>query len=90
MKDSRTLNFPEPKEKYDSSRGVVEFVGIDGQKKLNCAISFEALDDHFEKGKNPLRNFIENRQIIEATAKHKYFANLFENDGSILIRTEDL
>ncbi len=90
MKDSRTLEFPDPKEKYDSSKGVVVFTGIDGNKKVSCAISFEALDDHFGNGKNPLKNFVKNRTIIENEAKKKYFNDKIESDGSILIRTEDL
>ena len=90
MKDSRTLKFPDPKEKYDSSRGVVVFTGIDGNKKVKCAISFQALDDHFENGQNPLRNFVKNREAIEMEARKKYLNAFIENDGLILIKTEDL
>ncbi len=90
MNDSRKLEFPNPKEKYDLTRGVVMFVGVDGDKKVICAISLEALDDHFKDGKNPMRNFIENRGVIESEARRKYLGNLLEEDGSILIRTEDL
>lgn len=90
MKDSRNLEFPNPREKYDSTRGVVLFHGVDGDKKVICAISLEALDDHFEDGKNPIRNFMENRGVIEGEARRKYIENLLEEDGSILIRTEDL
>jgi transcriptional regulator with XRE-family HTH domain len=90
MKDSRKLEFPNPKEKYDSTRGVIMFLGVDGDKKVICAISLEALDDHFEDGKNPIRNFIRNRGIIEGEARRKYIGNLLEEDGSVLIRTEDL
>lgn len=94
MNDSRKLEFPNPKgeyrEKYDSLRRVIIFLGFDGDKKVICAISEEALDDHFGDGKNPIRNFIENRGIIEGEARRKYIGNLLEEDGSILIRTEDL
>lgn len=90
MKDSRNLKFPDPKEKYDSSRGVIVFTGIDGNKRVICAISFEALDDHFENGENPLRNFIKNRSKIENEVKKKYLDDKLESDGSVLIRTEDL
>jgi len=90
MKDSRTLEFPDPKEKYDSIHGVIAFTGIDRNKKIRCAISFETLDDHFENGQNPLKNFVKNRAVIENEAKKKYLNNKLESDGSILIRTEDL
>ncbi len=90
MNDSRKLEFPNPREKYDSLRRVIIFLGVDGNKKVICAISEEALDDHFEDRKNPIRNFIENRGIIEGEARRKYIGNLLEEDGSVLIRTEDL
>ncbi len=90
MKDSRKLEFPNPKERYDSSRGVISFVGVDGDQKVICGISFEALDDHFEDRKDPMRNFTNNRDKIESEARKKYIKNLLENDGSVLIRTEDL
>lgn len=90
MNDSRKLEFPNPREKYDSTRGTVMFQGVDGNKKVICAISLEALDDHFVDGKNPIRNFTQNRRIIEGEARRKYLGNLLEEDGSILIRTEDL
>ncbi len=90
MNDSRKLEFPNPREKYDSLRRVIIFLGVDGDKKVICAISEEALDDHFEDGKNPIRNFTRNRGIIEGEARKKYIGNLLEEDGSILIRSEDL
>lgn len=90
MKDSRKLEFPDPKEKYDSKRGVVLFFGVDGGKKVVCGISFEALDDHFEDRKDPMRNFTDNRGKIESEARKKYLRNTLEKDGSVLIRTEDL
>ena len=94
MNDSRKLEFPNSKgkyqEKYDSLRRVIIFLGVDGDKKVICAISEEALDDHFEDEKNPIRNFIKNRGRIEGEARRKYIKNLLEEYGSILIRTEDL
>ena len=47
MRDSRKLEFPNPREKYNSSRGTISFFRVDGNKKVICGISFEALDDHF-------------------------------------------
>jgi len=90
MNDSRKLEFPNPREKYNSSRGVILFYGVDGDKEVVCGISFEALDDHFENKKDPMRNFTNNRDKIESEARKKYIRNLSEEDGSILIRTEDL
>ena len=94
MNDSRKLEFPNSKgkyqEKYDSLRRVIIFLGVDGDKKVICAISEESLDDNFEHEKNPIRNFIKNRGRIEGEARRKYIKNLLEEDGSILIRTEDL
>jgi transcriptional regulator with XRE-family HTH domain len=90
MRDSRKLEFPNPKEKYDSSRGLILFFGVDTDKKIPCAITFEALNDHFEDRKDPMRNFLNNRQQIESEARKKYIRNLTEKDGLVLISTEDL
>lgn len=90
MRDSRRLEFPNPNEKYDSSRGIILFFGVDSAKKIPCGITLEALDDHFEARKDPMRNFLNNRKKIESEARKKYIRNLNEKDGLILIRTEDL
>jgi len=85
------LTFPAPDERYDSNRMVVAFWGQDGDKRVRCAISREALDDHFAgDNKDKLEVFRANRKAIELKAGRKYLAGQTERDGSVLIRTTDL
>lgn len=91
MVDERRLVFPESKERYDFDRGAVLFSGRDGEKAVQCAISKEALEDHFGgDNKDPLKMFVANRERIEHEARRKYFSTHLEADGSVLIRTVDL
>ncbi|MBN1282967.1 MAG: DUF1488 family protein [Proteobacteria bacterium] len=91
MIDDRHLIFPEPKERYDFDRDVVAFWGKDGEKIVQCAVSQEAIEDHFGGGdKDPLKIFRANRESIEHEARRKYLTDRLEPDGSVLIRTGDL
>ena len=47
MLDERTLIFPDPRPRRDFDRMSVVFDGRDGDKTVRCAISEEALGDHF-------------------------------------------
>jgi len=85
------LRFPAPDERYVSDRMVVVFWGQDGETRVRCAISREALDDHFGgDNKDKLEVFRANRRAIEQEARRKYLAGDTEPDGSVLIRTGDL
>ena len=91
MVDERHLVFPDPKERYDSGRDVVLFRGKEGEKIVQCAISKEALEDHFAGvSKDLSKIFNANRERIEHEARCKYLAGNLEDDGSVLIRTGDL
>lgn len=91
MVDERHLIFPDPKERYDFGRSIVLFRGKDGKKTVECAISREALEDHFGgDGKDPVKIFVANQEHIEHEARCKYLAGNLEGDGSVLIRTGDL
>jgi hypothetical protein len=85
------LRFPDPREAFIFDREVVVFWGQDGETRVQCAISREALDDHFRgDNKGKLEVFRANRQAIEEEARKKYLAGATEPDGSVLIRTLDL
>ena len=89
--EQHDLRFPEREEKYDFDRGTVIFWGQDGETRVRCAISREALDDHFRgDDKDKLEVFSANRQAIEQEARRKYLDGETEPDGSLLIRTADL
>ena len=89
--EQHDLRFPEPRETYDFDRAVVKFWGHDGKIRVWCAISREALDDHFQGDhKDKLEVFRANRRAIEQEARRKYLNGETEPDGSVLIRTMDL
>lgn len=94
MIDQRNLIFPDtPNVQYDPIRMIVIFWGQDGSKSIRCAISLEALEDHYKnksKSKNPVNIFLENHSNIEHEAVRKYLNNEFESDNYILIKTGDL
>lgn len=91
MIDQRHLIFPEtPNVEYDSDNRVV-FWGKDGEKPIRCAISKEALRDHYKsKSTDPMKIFLENHSAIEHEAFRKYLNNQFESNDYIFIKTEDL
>ncbi len=91
MVDERVLTFAKSDARYDSLRMVVLFAGKDGDKTISCAISLEALEDHFDGGnRDPVKLTRANRARIEHEARRKYLAGRLESDGSVLIKTEDL
>jgi hypothetical protein len=72
-------------------RGVVAFWAQDGKTRVRCAISREALDDHFGGDhRDKVEVFQQHRPAIEEKARRKYLAGDTERDGSVLIRTTDL
>ena len=91
MIDRRTLKFPAPDVRYDSMRMRVVFTGVDGETKVVCAISAEALEDHFGGDhKNPIKAFSAHQSRLEHVARRQYLAEKREADGSVLIKTEDM
>ena len=92
MVDQRNLIFPNlRKPEYDHRRMIVIFWGQDNNKVIRCAISAEALEDHYQsKSKDPLKIFLANEKLIEHEAFRKYLNNQFESDDYILIKYEDL
>lgn len=78
------LVFLDEEQKYDFNSKIIMFRGQDGEKEIICAISQQALDDHFQG------EFKKNRKEIEHVARRKYLYNELESDGSILISSSDL
>jgi hypothetical protein len=91
MLEQHDLRFAEKEENYNFDLGAVVFCGQDGDIRVRCLISREALDDHFGgDGRDKLTVFRANRMAIEEKARQKYLAGRTEPDGSVLIRTGDL
>lgn len=89
MIDERSLLFPE--DKAHSTGEAVVFRGRDGEKPVTCAISLEALEDHFDADEGSMMEaFKKNRERICHEARRKYLADRLEEDGSVLIKTTDL
>jgi hypothetical protein len=88
------LTFNEPPPTYDFRRDIVTFRGETSGGHVQCAISREALDDHF--GADALRadekidRFLKNRSKIEAMARTKYLLWPIEASEEILIKTKDV
>jgi len=88
------LTFSNPPARYDSSRDIVTFTGTALASPVACAISREALDDHFgadglgQKGR--VESFNRNRSRIELIARIKYLSWSVEGLNSVLIKTTDV
>jgi hypothetical protein len=89
-----TLRFDAVPPRYDWERDIATFTGVAGGHAVRCAISREALDDHFgadgldQKGR--LEQFRKNRDIIEEMARIKYLEWPVEEPGSVLLKTLDV
>ncbi len=91
MVDECDLIFSELDYREDKARDVIFFIGYDNKKRILCAISREALIDHYGKGVQSLVEiFVQNKSNIEHEARRKYIAGNLESDGSVLIKSNDL
>jgi len=77
-------------EAWDDSRMVVSFPAESEGRRISCAVSMEALQDHFD-GHNlaPLEAFRSHRWQIERIAEYLIARKRFEPDGSVLVRTQN-
>jgi Protein of unknown function (DUF1488) len=79
---------------YDFSRDTVTFAGTAFAGPVQCAISGEALDDHF--GTDGLDNvgrveaFHRNRSKIESLVRRKYLSWPVEEPQHVLVKTMDV
>ena len=87
------IGFPDKIERYDPDRDVILFPGRTAEGEIICAVSGEALEDHFgARGTSQrarLAAFRANRGEIEATARHKLESGRREPGGSVIIRSGD-
>ena len=88
------LKFSAPHIRYDLDRDIVTFSGNAGGDLVQCAVSGEALEDHFDAdGVNQdasLKIFRANRSTFEKMARMKYLTWPVEDVGSVLIKTDDV
>ncbi len=88
------LMFNNPAPRYDFSRDIVEFVGESIGRPVRCAISREALDDHFgtdnRDNHGRIESFLEKRSQIEAMIRVKFLTSPIEELESVLVKTIDV
>jgi hypothetical protein len=88
------LTFNNPPARYDFDRDVVTFVGDASGSAVKCAISREALEDHFAadglEQEGRVRKFLDNRSTIEGMARAKYLHWPVEQSNAVLIKTADV
>lgn len=88
------LTFNNPPARYDFSRDIVTFEGTALASPVTCAVSREALDDHFgadglgQDGR--VEQLLKNRSKIELMARAKYLSWPVEEPGAVLIKTMDV
>jgi hypothetical protein len=87
------LEFAAPPARYDFERDVVAFLGTAGGAPVRCAVSREALEDHFDANgldkEGRLRKFREHRTTIERLLQVKYLRQPVEEIGAVLLKTSD-
>lgn len=92
--DRLDLTFAASAARYDVDRDIVTFRGEAGGESIRCAVSREALDDHFrlrqETNERRLDLFRENRSLFEQMLRTKYLDWPIEQLDEVLIRSEDL
>jgi hypothetical protein len=88
------LTLDGPTARYDFIRDTVTFVGVAFGSAVQCAISREALDDHF--GTDGLDNagrveaFRRNRSKIESLVRRKYLSWPVEEPEYLLVKTMEV
>ena len=88
------LAFPDPLARYDSNREVVRFIGEALGHSVRCAVSREALEDHFgangQDKEGRLASFHLNRSKVERMIKTKYLSWPVEDPETVLLKTMDV
>ncbi len=88
------LGFADAPPRYDFDRDVVVFSGEAGRERISCAISREALEDHFgadgSTKEERLEVFRHHRGEIQEMARRVYLDWPIPPDGAVLIKTADV
>jgi hypothetical protein len=85
----KDVDFPNI-ENWDGTRMVVSFAAESNGRQIDCAVSMEALQDHFGGDHlTPLEAFRAHRWEIERIAEYLIVRKRFEPDGSVLVRTQN-
>jgi hypothetical protein len=84
------ISFPAT-ETWDGSRKVARFPAQSEDGRIECAISLQALEDHFgaDEKLEALQAFRNHRGEIERVAERIIRRRRLAPDGSVLIRSQD-
>ena len=88
------LTFRNPPVRYESDREVVRFAGESLGNPIECAVSREALEDHFGANNRGVKGRLEalqrNRTSIEELLRTKYLHWPVDQPESLLLTTADV
>ena len=88
------LRFADAPPRYEFDRDIVVFAGEAAGERIPCAISREALADHFgadgQTKEQRVETFRRNRGEIERMARDIYLNRPVPPDGAVLIKTADV
>jgi hypothetical protein len=89
------IQFADARPRYDFDRDIVIFPAEDTRgERVLCAISREALDNHFgtdgQTNDHRVETFRRHRQEIERMAREVYLHSPVPPDGSVLVKTADV
>ena len=88
------LVFSAPRARYDFDRDIVTFAGNSAGSMVRCAVTLEALKDHFglqgQSQDGCLKAFRESRSAIEQIARTKYLTRPVEDVGSVIIKSDEV
>lgn len=89
-----SLEFSAPRVRHDLDRDIVSFSGEAGGRLVRCAISLEALEDHFGADATDQDGRLEilraYRSTFEKMARTKYLSWPVEDVGGVLLGTDDV
>jgi hypothetical protein len=86
------LVFDNATHRWDFDRFAMAFIAHDGEKRVLCLISGEALEDHFGaiEGREGMEAaFLGHRDEIESKAREMYRQGRVDEQGRVLLRSTD-
>ena len=88
-----TLQFDDRDPVWNGARMTVHFLAHSNSTRVVCAVSIEALQDHFGvqgfDGDEAVPAAIANKSTIESVAQQLYGSRPLDPDGLLIIKTAD-
>ena len=88
--DDSDISFP-PLESWNPLTKVATIAAQVGGKRVLCRISMEVLKKRFRaSASEPMQSVTKNKELIRDAARKLIESHAYEEDGSILIRRQDI